>query len=108
MLKLTFDKDVNFFRKKLFNALKVETLRMTRYIQILCLSTLNHINQRNVSHIKLSKYWDIDASLRISYHSLIPTTIKLELILTIFTHKLTSNPKMSTNPAPLSMFTSVW
>ena len=31
-----------------------------RFIQILCLSTLNLINQRNVSHIKLSKYCDID------------------------------------------------
>ena len=28
-----------------------------------CLSTLNLINQRNVSHIKLSKYCDIDARL---------------------------------------------
>ena len=36
---------------------------MARYIQILCLSTLNLINQRNVSHIKLSKYCDIDARL---------------------------------------------
>ena len=41
----------------------METLRMARYIQILCLSTLNFINQRNVSHIKLSKYCDIDARL---------------------------------------------
>ena len=36
---------------------------MARYIQILCLSTLNLINQRNVSHIKLTKYCDIDARL---------------------------------------------
>ena len=36
---------------------------MARSIQILCLSTLNLINQRNVSHIKLSKYCDIDARL---------------------------------------------
>ena len=36
---------------------------MARYIQILCLSTLNLINQRNVSHIKLSKYCDIDTRL---------------------------------------------
>ena len=36
---------------------------MARYIQILCLSTMNLINQRNVSHIKLSKYCDIDARL---------------------------------------------
>ena len=43
------------------NAPKVETLRMACYIQILCLSTLNLINQINVSHIKLSKYCDIDA-----------------------------------------------
>ena len=45
------------------NAPKVETLRMACYIQILCLSTLNLINQINVSHIKLSKYCDIDARL---------------------------------------------
>ena len=51
MLKLIFDKDVKFFWGEKFNAPKVETLRMARYIQILCLSTLNHINQRNVSHI---------------------------------------------------------
>ena len=51
MLKLIFDKDVKFFWGKKFNETKVETLRMTRYIQILCLSTLNLINQRNVSHI---------------------------------------------------------
>ena len=62
MLKLIFDKDVNFKKKK-FNVPKVETLRMARYIQILCLSTMNLINQRNVSHIKLSKYCDIDARL---------------------------------------------
>ena len=36
---------------------------MAHYIQILCLSRLNLINQRNVSHIKLSKYCDIDAHL---------------------------------------------
>ena len=41
----------------------VETLRMALYIQIVCLSTLNLINQRNVSHIKLSKYCDIDTRL---------------------------------------------
>ena len=63
MLKLIFDKDVNLFRNKLFNAPKVETSRMARYIQILCLSTLNLINYRNVSNIKLSKYSDIDARL---------------------------------------------
>ena len=39
------------------------TLRMARYIQILCLSALNLIKQRNVSLIKLSKYCDIDARL---------------------------------------------
>ena len=64
MLEFIFDKDVIFFfflEKKLFKAPKVETLRIKRYIQILCLSTLNLINQRNVSHIKLSKYCDIDA-----------------------------------------------
>ena len=49
----------------------MKTLKMARYIQILCLSTLNLINHRNVSHIKLSKYCDIDARLRdISYISL--------------------------------------
>ena len=36
---------------------------MVYYIQILCLSTLTHINQRNVSHNKLSKYCHIDAHL---------------------------------------------
>ena len=36
---------------------------MARHILILCLSTLNLINRRNVSHIKLSKYCDIDANL---------------------------------------------
>ena len=41
----------------------METLRIACYIQILCLSTLNLINQRNVSHIKLSKCYDIDARL---------------------------------------------
>ena len=60
MLKLIFDKYVNIFLKKKFNAAKMETLRMARYIQILDLSTLNLKNQRNVSHIKLSKYCDID------------------------------------------------
>ena len=64
MLKLIFDKDVNFFSEK--NNLKVETLRMARYIQILCLSTLNPVNQRDVSHIKLSKCCDIDARLVLS------------------------------------------
>ena len=59
MLKLIFDKDVKFFRKKYFDAPKVETLRMARHILILCLSTLNLINQRNVHHIKLSKYCNI-------------------------------------------------
>ena len=63
MLKPIFDKDVNFFLKKKFCTPKVETLRMARYIQILCVSALNLINQRNVSHIKLSKYCDIDARL---------------------------------------------
>ena len=63
MLKLIFDNDVNFFEKKYFDAPKVEASRMARYIQILCLSTLNLINQRNVSYIKLSKYCDIDACL---------------------------------------------
>ena len=63
MLKLTSDKDVNFFGKKQFNALKVETLSKARYIQIFCFSALNLRNQRNVSHIKLSKYCDIDARL---------------------------------------------
>ena len=36
---------------------------MAHYIQILCLSTLNLVNQRNVTHIKLSKYCQIDARL---------------------------------------------
>ena len=36
---------------------------MAHYIQILCLSTLPLINQRNVSDIKLSKYCHIDARL---------------------------------------------
>ena len=40
---------------------------MARYIQISCVSTLNLINQRNVSHIKLSKYCDIDARLLIMH-----------------------------------------
>ena len=62
MLKFIFDKDVIFISNKI-DAPKVETLRMARYIQILCLSTLNLINQRNVFHIKLSKYCDIDAHL---------------------------------------------
>ena len=62
MLKFIFDKDVNFFQKTISTP-KVETLKMVRYIQILCLSTLNLINQRNVSHIKLSKYCDIDVRL---------------------------------------------
>ena len=38
---------------------------MAHKIQILCLSTLNLINQRNVSHIKLLKYCDIDVRLTI-------------------------------------------
>ena len=65
MLKLIFDKDVNFFWKNNLTCQspKVETLRMARYMQILCLSTLNLINQRNVSHMKLSKYCNIDARL---------------------------------------------
>ena len=54
MLNLIFDKDVNYFEKKI-DAPKVETLRMARHIQILCLSTLNLTNQRNVS-FKLSKF----------------------------------------------------
>ena len=55
MLKLIFNKDVNFKKKKKkINEPKMETLRMARYIQILCLSTLNLINQRNASHIILS------------------------------------------------------
>ena len=52
-----------FFRQKLFSAPKVETLKMARYIQIFRLSALNLINQRNLSHIKLSKYCGIDARL---------------------------------------------
>ena len=60
MFKLIFDKDVNFIKN---NTPKVETLRLAHTIQILCLSTLNLINQRNVSHIKLSKYCHIDARL---------------------------------------------
>ena len=59
-----------FFQKKYFNATKVETLKMARYIQILNLSTLNIINQRNVSHIKLSKYCNIDARLTIYYKNI--------------------------------------
>ena len=60
MLKLIFDKYVNIFFFFKFNAPKMETLRMARYIQILYLSTLNLKNQRNVSRIKLSRYCDID------------------------------------------------
>ena len=68
MLKLIFDKDVNFFEKN--NLMrqsrpkpKVMALRMVHYIQILCLSKLNLVNQRNVSNTKLSKHCDIDACL---------------------------------------------
>ena len=60
MLKLNFCKGVIFFFEKYFNTPKVETLRMAHR---LCLSILNLINQRNVSHIELSKYCDTDARL---------------------------------------------
>ena len=65
MLKLFLDKDANLFPKKN----NLNTLKMARYIQILCLSTvtLNLKNRRNVFHIiiklKLSKYCDIDVRL---------------------------------------------
>ena len=68
MLKLIFDKHVNLKKKKI-NTPKVQTLEMARYIQIICLSTWNLKNQRNVSHLKLSKYCDIDAHLDFSMHA---------------------------------------
>ena len=69
MSKLIFDQDHKIIRCKPFKikkiiimrqCIEVETLRMAHYsnqynyIQILssCLSTLNLINQRNVSHFK--------------------------------------------------------
>ena len=55
MLKHIFDEDVDFFSKK------------NNFVRQRCLSTLNLINQRNVSHIKLSKYCNIDARLRLLY-----------------------------------------
>ena len=62
MLKLNFHKNVNLKRIYIyFYSPKVETLRIACHIQILCLSTLNL--QTNLSHIKLSKYCDIDARL---------------------------------------------
>ena len=65
MLKPIFDEDVDFFSKKIILCAKGGDFKKgaCHKIQILCLSTLNLINQRNVSHIKLSKYCDIDARL---------------------------------------------
>ena len=65
MLELIFDnrRKPFFEKKKHFSAPKVVTLRLARYIQIFCLSTLNLINQRNVWHIKLLKYCDLEVRL---------------------------------------------
>ena len=72
MLKLIFNKDVNF--KKKCDTPKVKTFRMARHILILCLSTMNLIiYERNGSHIydiKLSKYCYIDARLLYNYQTL--------------------------------------
>ena len=55
MLKPIFDEDVDFFSKKIILCAKGGDFKKGALdsLQILCLSTLNLINQRNVSHIKL-------------------------------------------------------
>ena len=63
MLKPIFDEDVDFFSKKIILCAKGGDFKKGALDSDLCLSTLNLINQRNVSHIKLSKYCDIDARL---------------------------------------------
>ena len=52
MLKLIFDKDVNFFEKKIIQRAKCGDFKNGALHSDLYLSTLNLINQRNVSHIK--------------------------------------------------------
>ena len=68
MIKPIFDEDVDFFSKKIILSAKGGDFKKGALDSVLCLSTLNGIylnliNQRNVSHIKLSKYCDIDARL---------------------------------------------
>ena len=63
MLKPIFDEDVDFFSKKIILRAKGGDFKKGALDSDLCLSTLNLINQINVSHIKLSKYCNIDARL---------------------------------------------
>ena len=64
MLKPIFDEDVDFFSKKIILCAKGGDFKKGALdSDFMFVSTLNLINQRNVSHIKLSKYCDIDARL---------------------------------------------
>ena len=58
MLKSIFDEDVDFFSKTIILCAKGGDFKKGALD-----SDFNLINQRNVSHIKLSKYCDIDARL---------------------------------------------
>ena len=70
MLKPIFDEDVDFFSKKIILCAKGGDFKKGALDSDLCLSTLNLINQRNVFHIKLSKYCDIDAHLMSTHLSM--------------------------------------
>ena len=64
MIKPIFDKDVNFFlKKKILCAKDGDFKNGALHSDFMFVNIENLINQRNVSHIKLSKYCDIDARL---------------------------------------------
>ena len=65
MLKPIFDEDVDFFLKKIILCAKGGDFKKGALDSDFMFVNIEpyNINQRNVSHIKLSKYCDIDARL---------------------------------------------
>ena len=63
MLKPIFDEDVDFFSKKIILCAKGGDFKKGALDSDFMFVNIYLINQRNVFHIKLSKYCDIDARL---------------------------------------------
>ena len=63
MLKLIFDEDVDFFSRKIILCAKGGDFKKGALDSDFMFVNIKPYKSKNVSHIKLSKYCDIDARL---------------------------------------------